>query len=99
MTDTRTPNPMYDAACDRSKPIPGGGCARNRNTCRYPECTYPYAPDTVVADQYAYLVISDRVIGWATIDRERAHEYARNTGSVVVQVPIVADYRQPAESR
>ncbi|MBM0235934.1 helix-turn-helix transcriptional regulator [Micromonospora sp. ATA32] len=37
------PNPMYDPACDRSKPIPGAGCARGMFTCRYPECTFPDA--------------------------------------------------------
>lgn len=29
----------------------------------------------------------------AWLDRDRAHEFARNTESVVVDLPIVADYR------
>jgi transcriptional regulator with XRE-family HTH domain len=32
-------------------------------------------------------------IGWSDVDRDRAEEYARNTGSVVCSLPIVADYR------
>lgn len=41
----------------------------------------------------AYLVISDRVMGWVDVDRDRADEYARNVGGVLVQVPVIADYR------
>lgn len=42
----------------------------------------------------AYLVIHPRGgIGWSGISRDRAHEYARNTGSVVVEMPAAADYR------
>lgn len=46
--------------------------------------------DTVAA----YLVIDPHGgIGWSGLDRARAHEYARNTGSVVVELPAAADYR------
>lgn len=51
----------------------------------------------------ALLVLSLDALGNGTVSAafdseryERAHEYARNTGAVVVSVPIVADYR-PAE--
>lgn len=43
----------------------------------------------------AYLVIDPTGLmqAQATVDPLRAHEYARNTGSVVVELPIIADYR------
>ena len=53
----------------------------------------PIAPDT----GHAFLVVSDRQIGWAGLDGVRADEYARNVGGVVVRVPIVADYRPAGE--
>jgi hypothetical protein len=44
---------------------------------------------------YAYLVIGDTGgIGWAGLNAERAHEYAANTGGVVVRLPIDTDYRR-----
>jgi hypothetical protein len=45
------------------------------------------------------LVVADTggpVKAWP--DRDRAHEYARNTGSVVVEVSIVADYSRTEEN-
>jgi hypothetical protein len=29
----------------------------------------------------------------------RAHEYARNVGAVVLELPVAADYRKPGETR
>ena len=44
---------------------------------------------------YAYLVIYDaNGIGGAWLDEDRAHEYARNTNSVVVKMPVAGDYRK-----
>lgn len=50
----------------------------------------------VAKPAHAYLVIySDGPgLGWAGLDRDRAHEHARNTGSVVVKLPVIADYRK-----
>lgn len=57
-----------------------------------PESVAPPAP---VRFSSAYLVIYDQGgIGWAGLDADRADEFARNTDSIVVQVPVVADYRQ-----
>ena len=46
-----------------------------------------------------YLVVADRggLLG-AWLDREPADRYARATESVVVVLPIAADYRQPAKA-
>lgn len=51
-------------------------------------------------EAHAYLVVygDGPGIGWAGLDEQRAHEYARNTGSVVVSLPVIADYR-PEETR
>jgi len=49
---------------------------------------------TQTPSQDVYLVVYDRGgIGWAGTDRDRAHEFARNTASVVARLPVVADYR------
>ena len=53
----------------------------------------PNYPDGTAAS--AYLAVHDNHIGWAGTDRDRAHEYARNTGAVVVALPVEADYRNP----
>lgn len=59
----------------------------------------PAPADFEVRDLAAYLVIHDRGgIGYAGLDRDRAHEYAFNTGSVVVRLPVVGDYRPTADA-
>jgi len=47
-----------------------------------------------MTDTCVYLVVLDRggLFG-AYLDRERAHEAARHTHSVVVALPVEADYR------
>jgi hypothetical protein len=50
------------------------------------------APDQTT---FAYLVINDRDgLAGAWLDEDRAHKSARESGSVVVKVPVVADYRR-----
>jgi hypothetical protein len=43
---------------------------------------------------YAYLVAyaEGGRVNWAGVDRERAHELARNTGGLVCELPVVGDY-------
>jgi hypothetical protein len=56
-------------------------------------------PDIVVEwPNRAYLVVQDRggIFG-AYLDSSTAHEAARHTGSVVVALPIEADYRPHTE--
>jgi transcriptional regulator with XRE-family HTH domain len=48
-------------------------------------------------NDHAYLAVYDHGIGWAGLDQERVHEYARNTGSAVVALPLAADYRTTPE--
>jgi hypothetical protein len=56
----------------------------------------PLQPQQQRASGHAYLVIhAGGGIGLADPNPDRAHEYARNTGSVVVSAPIAADYRTP----
>lgn len=60
------------------------------------------APTRSVNDQptmhpAVYLSVDEGGIGWAGLDRSRAHEHARNTGSVVVALPVIADYRSPEQ--
>lgn len=43
--------------------------------------------------ELVYLAVNDRQIGWVDVDRHRADEYARNTGGLLVAVPVIADYR------
>lgn len=51
----------------------------------------------VVSAMKVYLVIDPHSgLGPAVLDCDRAHEYARNTGGMVVEVPVVADYRPQA---
>lgn len=45
----------------------------------------------------AYIVITDTGVSLATMDPARAHEFARTVEAVVVEVPVIADYRQPTE--
>jgi hypothetical protein len=43
---------------------------------------------------FAYLVIYDtNGLGGAWLDGDQAHEFARNTNSVVVKLPVTADFR------
>lgn len=45
-------------------------------------------------NDHAYLAVHDHGgIGYAGLDRGRAFEFAFNTGSVVVRLPVVGDYR------
>lgn len=44
---------------------------------------------------FAYLVIYDtNGLGGAWLDEDRAHEFARATDSVVVKLPVTADFRK-----
>lgn len=49
-TQTRA-NPLHNPRCDRTQPVPGPGCASDRATCRYPECTYPHAAPSAEVPQ------------------------------------------------
>lgn len=48
---------------------------------------------TAVDAPMVYLAVNDRMIGWVDTNRDRADEYARNTGGVLVALPVLADYR------
>lgn len=50
---------------------------------------------TAPRDSSVCLVIDSRghQLSYATLDPDRAHEYARNIGGVVVELPTTADYR------
>lgn len=50
----------------------------------------------MTAPEAAVLLVVDprgRQLSYATLNQDRAHEYARNIGGVVVELPITADYR------
>lgn len=67
-----------------------------------PVVMWPYALPPTELDMEAphlhvYLVVDGRGVSWASTDRNRAHEYARNAGGVVARLPVVGDYRNHKE--
>lgn len=54
---------------------------------------------TAPRDSSVCLVIdpSGHKLSYATLTPDRAHEYARNIGGVVAELPITADYRNQPE--
>lgn len=69
-----------------------------------PPTVWPDVPapevDAEAPHLHVYLVVDAHkgggrsAIGWAGTDRNRAHDYARNTGGVVARLPVVGDYRK-----
>lgn len=99
MTATIPNVPGTNTGHGRVWPRPDGRTYRCGGLRMCPACRDDQAVIDAGQLGHAYLVIhSSGGIGLADLDPDRAHEYARNTGSVVISAPIVADYRtQPEE--